>query len=91
MEVSVKIEPIKVLVYPEEKYADTIVISEPTLKLIDKGLIVRIALLSSAGENLFDRYLELTNEELIVWTNSDEQLVNIILNKLNLTKVANED
>lgn len=84
----VKIQPVKVLEFPEQKFAHSVLFDKVEVKLKDEGVIVLYHLLDENNSLVFQNGLiELTNEEIAEWTTTDEQLFDIVLQKLNLTKV----
>lgn len=87
MAVKIDIQPVKVLKFPQEKYAHSILIEKVEVKLTDQGVLVVYHLLDENNSLLYQNGLiELANEEVSNWTNTDEELIEAVLNKLNLTK-----
>jgi len=87
MAVKIDIQPVKVLEFPQEKYAHSILIEKVEVKLTDQGVLVVYHLLDENNSLLYQNGLiELANEEVSNWTNTDEELIEAVLNKLNLTK-----
>ncbi len=87
MAVKIDIQPVKVLEFPQEKYAHSILIEKVEVKLTDQGVLVVYHLLDKNNSLLYQNGLiELANEEVSNWTNTDEELIEAVLNKLNLTK-----
>ena len=87
----VKIKPIKVVVFPEDIYANYISLSAINVLPVDKGVDLYYNFLTDEGVLVGrDNYLKLENNELTGWTNTDEQLIDIILNKLGLERETNE-
>lgn len=88
MAIIVNIQPVKVLEFPEQKFAHNILFDKVEVKLKDKGAVVLYHLLDENNSLVFQNGLmELTNEDIATWTTTDEQLFDIVLQKLNLTKV----
>ncbi|MEW6006165.1 MAG: hypothetical protein AB1695_12710 [Stygiobacter sp.] len=84
----VNIQPVKVLEFPEQKFAYSVLFDKAEVKLKDEGAVVLYHLLDKNNSLVFQNGLmELTNEEIAEWTTTDEQLFDIVLQKLNLTKV----
>ena len=87
----VKIKPIKVVVFPEDIYANYISLSAINVLPVDKGVDLYYNFLTEEGVLVGrDNYLKLENNELTGWTNTDEQLIDIILNKLGLERETDE-
>ena len=87
----VKIKPIKVVVFPEDVYARYISLSAINVLPVDKGVDLYYNFLTDEGVLVGrDNYLKLENNELTGWTNTDEQLIDIILNKLGLERETDE-
>jgi hypothetical protein len=84
----VNIQPVKVLEFPEQKFAHSVLFDKVEVKLKDEGAVVLYHLLDENNAMVYQNgIMELTNEEISEWTNTDEQLFDIVLQKLNLTKV----
>lgn len=87
MSVIKNIQPVKVYTFPQDVYATKIMIGEVQVRLLDNGVTAHYFLLDDENRVVYDGgIIELSNDELSTWTNSDEQLIDIILNKLNLSR-----
>lgn len=85
----IKINAVKVLEFPEVKFAHGLLVTEAKLKLVDEGATVVYHLLDEENRVIYQGgMLELTNEELANWKDSDTQLIDAVLTKLKLTKVV---
>lgn len=81
----IKIKPIKVVEYPQQKYAHYLMISDIRVNLIDKGVKVVYSLLDEQMQVSYNTdIMNLTEEEIAGWNETDRQLLQIIINKLNL-------
>ena len=87
MAVKVKIQPVIVKNFPEQKIANYVLITDVFVKLVDEGIIATLHFLDNENALIETMSLALNNQEIENWTNTDMQLVDAILNKLALTKV----
>lgn len=82
----VKIKPFLVSVYPQEKYAHYLMVADVRVNVPDRGVMVTYCLLDEGHQVAYNTgTLNLTQEEIAGWTETDEQLLQIIFEKLNLS------
>ena len=87
----VKIKPVKIVTFPEDIYANYISLSAINVLPVDKGVDLYYNFFTEEGVLIGkDNYLKLENNELTDWVDTDEQLVDIILNKLGLERENDE-
>jgi len=84
---TIQIEPKLISVFPIEKTARFLYINNIAVALIDNGVNIIYQLLDINHSVITQQeFIQLPNDSLVTWVNSDEQLVDILLSKLNLVK-----
>lgn len=88
METVVKIQPIEVSKFGQEKkFATQLVITSLSVKLIDSGAEFTFHMLDDNNNVVYnDGHGEFTNAELETWKDSDLQIIDCIVSKLGLIK-----
>lgn len=90
MATKVNIQPVKVLEFPQLRFAHFLLIEKAEVKLKDQGVFILYHLLDEDNSMLYQNgFIELTNEEVATWTTTDEQLIDVVLSKLNLNRIVN--
>lgn len=82
----VRIKKVEVQKYPVEKSAEYVNFLDPSVHLIDNGIRCNYELLDENQQGVFNGSLELNESEVIEWKDTDEQLVDAMLYKLNLER-----
>lgn len=82
----VRIKKVEVQKYPVEKSAEYVNFLDPSVNLIDNGVRCNYELLDENQQGVFNGSLELNESEVIGWKDTDEQLVDAMLYKLNLER-----
>jgi len=82
----VRIKKVEVQKYPVEKSAEYVNFLDPSVHLIDNGVRCNYELLDENQQGVFNGSLELNESEVIEWKDTDEQLVDAMLYKLNLER-----
>lgn len=82
----VKIKSIEVQKYPVEKNAEYVRFLDPTVNLIDNGVRCNYELMDENQNAIIHETVELTESEVINWTDTDEQLIDAMLYKLKLER-----
>jgi len=82
----VRIKKVEVQKYPVEKSAEYVNFLDPSVNLIDNGVRCNYELLDENQQGVFNGSLELNESEVIEWKDTDEQLVDAMLYKLNLER-----
>lgn len=87
--VKVKVVPQVVKVFPEQKSVYYLLVENVEVKLVDNGVKALCHLLDENNSLIESFQIQLTNDEVSEWTTTDEQLIGIILHKLNLVRNNN--
>ncbi len=83
----IKIKPVLVRVFPEQKYAHYLYVNAINVQLVDKGVIAITQLCDENGITITEQLpIVLSNDEIANWTTTDNELIDIIINKLQLEK-----
>ena len=83
----IKIRPKQVLTYPSDVFAEYLKVEAVNVLILDSGIDLHYTLLDSDEQIIVgQKYLLIENEDLCEWTTKDDQLIDIILKKLELEK-----
>lgn len=86
MAITINIQPVELVKFPEQKFATKIHIYNVQVNLVDRGVSFEYSLMDEQGDQLFISRNTLNNEEVSNWTTTDEQLIDAVLIKLGLSK-----